>query len=240
MGVFSTTAAYNYQPSSTAIAQDPLYTYYTCQSGIDVSIPNWTIRIINTLTSSIGIIGWSFFSANAQYSSPSHSACYPGLISSPVNTTRSTNGYLGGYGMHGWIKSFSSQSTFTDSFTLTGAGTGNAPWSANGQMYGGSAGALTAYTSYIVRDKTQWITGSYLGIQYGSWGNQPYVNTCAAYSCSFAATNITKYTACSDGSAVTSSAINNACARTYQFSGAGGSPGKLLITNYYTGSCGTY
>jgi hypothetical protein len=239
MGVFLATAAYGYNQAITSPARDPLYTYYTVQSGVDISIPFWTIRIINTLTASVGIIGWALFCPNAQYASPSHSACYPGLISSPVNTTRSTNGYLGGYGLQGFIRGFSSQSTFTDSFTLTGGATGNAPWSANGQFYGGTIGS-TAYTSYVVRDKTQWITGSYLGIQYGSWGNQPYPNTCAVYSCSFAATNITRYTQCSDGSAVTSSVANNACARTYQFSGAGGSPGKLLITNYYTGSCGTY
>lgn len=237
MGVFLATAAYGYQAPVTAGGQDPLYTYYKVSSGIDASIPDWTIRIINTLTASVGIVGWSIFCANAQYSSPSHSACYPGLISTPTASV-ATNGYTGSYGLTGFIKSFSSESKFTDSFTLTGAGTGNAPWSANGQFYGGNFSST--YTSYVVRDKTQWITGSYLGIQYGNWGNQPWLNTCAAYSWSFAATNIAKWNECADNSAVTSSLTGSACARVFQFSGAGGSPGKLSISKYYTGTCGTY
>lgn len=218
-------------PTTTLPPQAAGYTYYTIASGLDASIPDWTIRIKNTITGSVGVFGWAIYCANAQYASPSASAQFGAALSSPVNTTRTTNGVTGSYGLPGWIKGFSSSSLFTDSFEFTGAG--DYPWNASTCFYGGTLGNQT-YISYIVRDRTKWTP------TWSNWGNQPKPGFCAAYSCSFAATDITKYIDCATGTATTSSVANNACAREYQFSGAGGSPGKLTIKAFNTGSCGTY
>lgn len=240
MGVFLSTAAYGYQPRvggaafCTATSQTAGYTYYYVRAMWDVSIPLWTVRIKNTLTGSIGGaagsgLGSGLFSCNAQYSTASF-----GQAQANSNvSTRTTSGSVMAYGLGGWLYSFSSESCYVDSWE---ANSGQRCQNIFSTTYGGT-NFSTATRGFITRDYTRFNSAS---VAIGSiWGNQPYINTCATYNTN-AAANVT-FTTCSDGSRTTNATFNGiACAREFQYNFTGGTSTALTITNYYTGSCGTY
>jgi hypothetical protein len=239
MGVFLNTAAYGYYPPSTgegctATSQDPLYTYYYLTAMWDVSIPLWTVRVRNTVTGSIGGnkgIGAGAFSCNAQY----YTASFGGAqakIGTGTESDRVTSGSIVPYGLGAWFHSFSSESCYVDSWEAT-----SGPRCSNvfATCYGGT-NFSTATRGFITRDQTKYQAA--VG-GYAYWGNQPYKNACATYNTNGAA-NVT-FTTCSDGSRLTSSSFNGiACAREFQMNFTGGTSTALTITNFFTGSCGTY
>jgi hypothetical protein len=240
MGVFLNTAAYGYYPPSvaggcTATSQDPLYTYYYLRAFWDVSIPLWTVRVKNTVTGSIGGakgIGAGCFSCNAQY----YTASFGGAqakIGTGTESDRVTSGSITPYGLGAWFHSFSSESCYVDSWEAT-----SGPRCSNvfSTTYGGT-NFSTAIRGFITRDYTKFLSSS--AAINPVWGNQPYKNACATYNTNGAA-NVT-FTTCSDGSRTTNASFNGiACAREFQMNFTGGSSTALTITNYYTGSCGTY
>jgi hypothetical protein len=227
MGVFLNTAAYGYNPVvgagfCTATSQTAGYTYYYAESLVDISIPRWTFRIANSLTSSgtgtsngIGCIG---FSCNAQYST----ASYGGAQSNSNVSTRSTNGVVTAYGLGMRLVAFSSESCYTDS--VDALSTGPSCARAYNVLYGNTN------KQFVLRDTTKYISWT----APNNWGNQPYLNTCATYAIDAAAH---QYVSCSTGTTYTSSLADTQCAREYQLTAAST---NLTITNYYSSSCGTY
>ena len=223
MGVFLATAAYG-ETLGSSIGQNALYTYYNVSSPIDVSIPQWTIRVLNTITASAGFggsnpIGNFCYCANAQYSS----ASFGGAQQSPTSTRIVSGSNIASFGLVGKIVSYASGGLFTDEFVGT---TGSAMNSTNTCVYGTGA---TIYTS-ILRDFTKFSS------TYNTWGNQPWNNKCATYTLGSATGH--QFVSCSTGTATTSSASDVQCVREWAWSGAGTT--SLTITNYYSASCGTY
>jgi hypothetical protein len=240
MGVFLNTAGYGYYPKAagvgcTATSQDPLYTYYYARAMWDVSIPLWTVRIKNTLTGSIGGnkgIGAGFFSCNAQY----YTASFGGAqakIGTGTESDRVTSGSIMPYGLAAWFHSFSSESCYVDTYEGT---SGHRCSNIFSTTYGGT-NFSTATRGFITRDYTRFQSAS---VAVGSvWGNQPYKNACATYNTNGNAN--ANYTTCSDGSRTQQLNINTInCAREYQYNVPSGSQTVLLITNFYSSSCGTY
>jgi hypothetical protein len=98
-------------------------------------------------------------------------------------------------------------------------------------------GFSTAIRGFITRDYTKFLSSS--AAINPVWGNQPYKNACATYNTNGNAN--ANYTTCSDGSRTQQLGTNTiVCAREYQYNFPSGSQTALTITNYYTGSCGTY
>lgn len=243
MGIFLNTAAYGYYPivgggaGCTATSQDPTYTYYYVKSFWDQSIPQWTVRVKSSITGSMGgqagtRFGAGLFSCNAQY----YTASYGGAqakIGTGTESDRVTSGSVMAYGLGAWVTAFSSESCYVDSWdVLSGGNRCNSLFST---VYGGTFSSATR--GFITRDYTKFQSAS---VAIGSvWGHQPYLNTCATYNTNGTA-NVT-FTTCSDGSRTTNSSFNGiACAREFQYNFTGGTSTALTITNYYTGSCGTY
>jgi hypothetical protein len=243
MGIFLNTAAYGYYPvvggvaGCTATSQDPTYTYYLAKAMWDESIPNWTVRVKNNITASMGganptRFGAGFFSCNAQY----YTASYGGAqqkIGTGTESDRVTSGSIMAYGLPAWVYAFSSESCYVDSYDVLSGG--QRCQTLFSTMYGGTFS--TATRGFITRDYTKFVSSS---VAVGSvWGNQPYKNTCATYNTNGVG-NVT-FTTCSDGSRTTNASFNGiACAREFQYNFTGGTSTALTITNYYTGSCGTY
>jgi hypothetical protein len=235
MGVFLNTAAYGYYPPSTGVgctatSQEAGYTYYYMRSFWDVSIPRWTVRFKNTLTGSIGGAAGTRFGAgcvscNAQY----YTASFGGAqakIGTGTESNRAPSGSALAYGIGGWLVAFSSESCYVDTWEAT-----SGPTCSNifATTYGGNFS--TATRGFITRDYTKY--------NASSWVNQPYLNTCATYNTNGNAN--ANYTTCSDGSRTQQLSLNTTvCAREYQYNFPSGSQTALTITNYYTGSCGTY
>jgi len=228
MGVFLNTAAYGYNPIvggaqfCTATSQTPGYTYYYCESLVDLSIPRWTIRLINSVTASgtgtgdgIGCIG---FSCKAQYST----ASFGGAQSNSATSSRSTNGVVTAYGLGMRMVAFSSESCYTDSIDNLSRGPSCAR--AYNVLYGNTN------KQFVLRDTSKYITWT----GPSNWGNQPYLNKCATYQIDAVAH---QYVSCSTGTTYTSSLADTQCAREYQLTAAST---NLTITNYYSSSCGTY
>jgi len=230
MGVFLNTAAYGYNPIvgggfCTATSQTAGYTYYKVQSGVDVSIPEWTIRVKTSLTSSMGgaggtSFGAALYSCNAQYST----ASFAQAQSNSNVSTRTINGTTSAsYGLVGWVTAYSSESCYTDTWeTLSSTSTCSNLYNT---IYGGTYSS--AHIGFILRDFTKYTSAG------NTFGNQPWINTCATYNSNGAYSH--NYITCSVATAYTSSANETVCARTYQ--ALAGTP---ILTNYYTGSCGTY
>ena len=223
--IFTPTAFFN-TPSVSLIPQDPLYNYYYLQSANDASIPLWTVRVLKTIVSQMGGqsgtgIGSACFSCNAQYAT----ASFGGMQANPNMSDRVTNGAVRPYGLAAFFHSFSSESKYVDSWDTLATST---PCSQlYSTIYGGTFSA--ASKGFVNRDFTKYYTGVSQG-----WGNQPYTSSCATYNSNGA--NAHHYLTCSvDATPVTSSANEIVCAREYQqFAGT------PIITNYFTGSCGTY
>ena len=224
MGVFLATAAYGYQPKvggaafCTATSQSAGYTYYYVKSGVDASIPQWTVRFANSITASIGgaantHFGAAAFCCNAQYSTASFGGAQ-------------SNSNAAAYGLAGYLSSFSSESCYTDTWeTLSSTSRCSNLYST---VYGGTF--APSYIGFILRDYTKYVGGA---AGDNVWGNQPWLNTCATYNSNGA--NSHQYISCSNNIAYTSSVNETVCAR--QYKALAGTP---IITNYYTGSCGTY
>jgi hypothetical protein len=231
MGIFLNTAAYGYNPIvggaafCTATSQTAGYTYYLVKSGVDASIPSWTVRVLNTITASMGgqagtRFGTALYSCNAQYST----ASFGGAQANSNVSLRSINGTTSAsYGLAGFVYAYSSESCYTDTWNTLASST---PCSQlYSTIYGGTYSA--AHIGFILRDYTKYNS------TVNTYGNQPWLNTCATYNSNGA--NSHNYISCSNNTAYTSSANETVCARQYQqFAGT------PSITNYYTGSCGTY
>lgn len=233
MGVFLNTAAYGYNPIvgsafCTATSQTAGYTYYLVKSGVDASIPSWTVRVLNTITASMGgaagtRFGTALYSCNAQYST----ASFGGAQANSNVSNRIISGSIpSSYGLAGFVYAYSSESCYTDTWDTLASSTRCSQLYST--IYGGTYSA--AHIGFILRDYTRYIGGS---AGNNTYGNQPWLNTCATYNSNGA--NSHNYITCSVNTAYTSSANEIKCARTYQ--ALAGTPS---ITNYYTGSCGTY
>lgn len=225
----TTTAAPTTTTTSTTTQppQEAGYTYYYLQSFNDISIPRWTVRVKNTITASMGGtagsgIGSACFSCNAQYST----ASFGGLQANANTSSRSTNGAIRAYGLGAFFQAFSSESKYVDTWeTLNTTSPCSNLYST---IYGGTFSA--ASKGFVNRDFTRYATGGSINV----WGNQPYSGSCATYNSNGA--NNHYYLTCSlTPTPVTSSASETVCAQQYQQ--LAGTP---IITNYYTGSCGTY
>lgn len=234
MGVVLATAAYLYKPTSTgtpfctATTQSVGYTYYKVASFVDSSIPPWTVRVINTLTGSIGGpggIGCYMYNCNAQYST----ASYGGAQANSNVSTRTTNGTIRAYGMGGKTFAFSSESCYVDSFDNLSTGPECS------RVYACCYGTTTTFNLNILRDTTKYLSTWTTGGSSPSWGNQAYLNKCATYTTT--GTNAHSYISCSNNTTYTSSAAEAVCSKEYQYTGAGL---NLTIQNYYSSSCATY
>ena len=214
----TTTAA----PTTTTTTQPPQeagYTYYTVKSIVDVSIPAWTVRALNTITSSFTINGF-LYCANAQYAT----ASFAGRQQSPMSQRSSNGTTSASFGLAGQVVGFSSGGFFTDEWT---SNTCNGSISSQCSTFYGT-GTLSTYRGYILRDRTNY------NATWNNWGNQPYSQSCATYNINAVAH---QYISCSNNTAYTSSAADTVCVRQYALTGTSTS---LTITGYYTGSCGTY
>ena len=220
MGIFLATAAYNYQPQTGGPVQEAGYTYYNVRSIVDVSIPDWIVRCINTSTSSFSINGY-LYCANAQYAT----ASFAGRQQSPMST-KSVNGTTSAsFGLAGQVISINTTSGyFTDEWTTTAC---NGSISSQCSTFYGT-GILSNYRAYILRDQTKYNS------TWNNWGNQPWLNKCATYDINAVAHN---YISCSNNTAYTSSVAEAVCVRQYALTGTSTA---LTISGYYTGSCGTY
>jgi hypothetical protein len=225
MGIFLPTAAYNYQPIvSAAVPQEAGYTYYLVKSSVDLSIPQWTIRIANSITASNGFTGFNplnnvVVSANAQYAS----ASFGGRQQAPMSM-RSINGTTSAsFGLVGRIAGFSSGGLFTDEWiTTTCNGAVNSTCS---NVYGSNANIENTAIGNTTKYNSSW----------NNWNNQPYLNKCATYTANAAVAH--QFISCSVGSPVTSSANDVVCGYDYA---ATTNNSSLRITNYYSSSCGTH
>lgn len=224
--IFTPTSFFE-QPSVSLVPQDPLYNYYYLQSVNDVSIPLWTVRVLKTIVGSMGGqantgIGSACFSCNAQYST----ASFGGLQANENTSSRSTNGAVRAYGLAAFFHSFSSESLFVDTWEALSTST---PCSnIYSTVYGGEF--AEASKGFVNRDFTRYATGGSINV----WGNQPYSGSCATYNSNGA--NSHSYLTCSlTPTSVTSSVNETVCAQQYQQ--LAGTP---IITNYFTGSCGSY
>jgi hypothetical protein len=224
--IFTPTAFFQ-EPQAAAVGQDPLYAYYYLQSANDVSIPLWTVRVLKSITGSMGGqsgtgIGSACFSCNAQYAT----ASFNGLQANPNTSNRVTNGAVRAYGLAAFFHSFSSESLFVD--TWDSLSTTSPCSNLFSTIYGGTFSA--ASKGFVNRDFTRYTTGGSINV----WGNQPYSGSCATYNSNGA--NQHYYLTCSlTPTPVTSSANEIVCAQEYQQI-----IGTPIITNYFTGSCGTY
>jgi hypothetical protein len=222
--IFTPTAFFN-TPTVSGPTQEAGYTYYYLQSANDVSIPLWTVRVKNTITSSMGGgsggIGSACYSCNAQYST----ASFGGLQANTATASIVTNGAVRARGLAAFFHSFSSESRYVDTWETTNA---TSPCSnLFTTIYGGTFSA--ASKGFVNRDMTR-----YNGSGTLTWGNQPYSGSCATYNSNGA--NQHYYLTCSlTPTPVTSSANEIVCAQEYQQL-----VGTPIITNYFTGSCGTY
>jgi hypothetical protein len=224
--IFTPTAFFQ-EPQAAAVGQDPLYTYYYLQSFNDISIPRWTVRVKNTITGSMGGaagtgIGSACFSCNAQYST----ASFGGLQANANTSSIVTNGAIRAYGLGAYFQAFSSESRYVDTWETTNA---TSPCSnLFSTIYGGTFSA--ASKGFVNRDFTRYATGGSINV----WGNQPYSGSCATYNPNGA--NLHYYIDCNlPGTTISSSANVTECSREWQQ--LAGTP---IITNYFTGSCGTY
>lgn len=226
MGIFLNTAGYGYYPvvsgvGCTATSQEAGYTYYKVRSGVDASIPEWTIRALNTITASNFPVGFALYSANAQYAT----ASFGGGQNSPLSNRITSGSNPASYGLAGWIVGFSSESCFTDEWTTTSCNSSVS--STCSTVYGGNFSA--ASIGFILRDRTRF-TGVTGGQNWNNWGNQPPIGKCSSYNSNGA--NAHSYISCSLGTSFTSSVNESVCAS--QYSQTAGTP---IIKNYYTGSC---
>jgi hypothetical protein len=234
MGIFLNTAAYGYYPvvggggpvsSCTATQQEAGYTYYRVKSGVDASIPEWTVRFANSVTGSNSAVGYALYCANAQYASASFTSASVIQQASPLSDRITSGSNVASYGLAGWIVGFSSQSCFTDEWTIT---TCNSSISSTcSTIYGGNFS--TSFIGFILRDRTRF-TGITGGQNWNNWGNQPPIGKCSSYNSNGA--NAHSYVSCSLGTSFTSSLSEYVCAS--QYSQTAGTP---IIKNYYTGSC---
>ena len=203
--------------TTTQPPQEAGYTYYKVQSLIDVATPQWTVRCLNTVTSSFTINGF-LYCANAQYAT----ASFGGRQQSPMSTTSLNGTTSASFGLPGQVVGFSSGGFFTDEWT---SNTCNGNVSSQCSTFYGT-GILTTYRGYIYRDRTSY---------YATWnniGNQPYSNSCATYAANNTVSH--NFISCSNNTAYTSSANDTVCVKSY----SQGSNTALQITGYYTGSCG--
>jgi len=234
MAIFLNAAAYGFQPivsaGCNATQQEAGYTYYRVRSGIDVSIPQWTIRVANAITSSF-VVGYAIYCANAQYASASFMSGSVQQQASPLSDRVVSGSKAASSGLAGWVVGFSSESCFTDEWT-TNTCKGSIS-SGCSTVYGGNF--APTFINFILRDRTKF-TGVNSGFDWNNWGNQPWKGTCATYQNTTATSH--QYISCSTGTATTSSITESVCAREWAWSGTGTT--GLVITNYYTGSCGTY
>jgi hypothetical protein len=220
--VAPTTTTTTLAPTTTTTTQPPQeagYTYYTVRSIVDVSIPTWTVRCLNTITSSFTMNGY-LYSANAQYAT----ASFGGRQQAPFSKKTVNGTTSASFGLAGQVVGYSSGGFFTDEWTAT---TCNGSVSSTCSTFYGT-GTLATYRGFILRDQTKY------NATWNNWGNQPWSGSCATYNINAVAHN---YISCSNNTAFTSSAAETVCVRQYALTGTSTA---LTITGYYTGSCGTY
>lgn len=225
--------AYFQQPPTigtgcTATSQEVGYTYYYMQSSIDVTIPQWTVRVKNTVTASMGgaattRFGAGCFSCNAQQATASFGGAQANQIFSNTKTNGSTNA---AFGLPGFLKSFSSESCYVDSWEVTSGG-GFGPCSAVfSTAYGGTFSTATA--GFMNRDLTKY------NVSFNGWGNQPFLTGSVSHCATYAQPAVLKEWINCSGTSYTGSEARTDCLREYQQLN---SSTALVITGYYSGSC---